>query len=86
MTAPTIHPAHAANMTRMAIRLAAFLARHITPNADVVALLDEGDWARIADLAGETRTPSPATQAVVIELLRARATAANPFAGLERPA
>jgi hypothetical protein len=70
MTA-TIHPAHAANMTRMALRLAEFLAAHVTPNPAVVALLDDEDWGRIADLAGERRTPSPATQACTVTLLRA---------------
>jgi hypothetical protein len=74
----TIHPSHAANMTAKAIRLARFLSENVTPNPDVVAELDAIDWKRIADLAGERRTPSLATCAAPVELLRARQPQSEP--------
>lgn len=89
-TAPQIHPAHAANMAAKADRFARFLHAHITADAGVVGQLDDSDWARIADLAGET-TPSPATRAMTVVLLRAltaaemvaaRAVPADPFKDL----
>ena len=91
-TAPQIHPAHAANMAAKADRFARFLHTHITANPAIVAQLDDSDWDRITDLMGETRTPSPATRAMTVVLLRAlraaetiaerSADTTDPFAGL----
>jgi hypothetical protein len=91
-TAPQIHPAHAANMAAKADRLARWIHANLTTDADVVGRLDDTDWERIADVMGET-TPSPATRAMTVVLLRslraaeivaARSAHSDPFAGLPK--
>jgi hypothetical protein len=59
-------------MTAKAIRLAAFLRQHGAgfSDPDAVAWMSDERWARITELAGERRVPSPATRAAVVVLLR----------------
>lgn len=64
----TIHPSHAANLVAKADRLARFLHTHDTDHV-AAELLSDAQWERIAGLAGE-RTPSPATRAATVTLLR----------------
>lgn len=69
-TSPAIHPAHAANIAAKAERLARWIHANLTTDATVVDALDDADWERIADVMGE-RTPSPATRAMTVVLVRA---------------
>jgi hypothetical protein len=82
----SVHPAHAANRTAMAVRLADFLEAHGGAFADplVVSWLPEYRWERIAELAGEARVPSVDTRAEVVRVLDGRQAPApaDPFVGL----
>lgn len=94
-TAPrTLHPAHAAAMAAKADRLARWIFANLTTDADVVAALNDADWERITDVMGERTTPSAATRAMAVVLVRSlraaemvAARTANdddPFASLPR--
>lgn len=76
-----IHPAHAANMTAKAHRLATFLTRRggLYADADLLAWLSDKGWAHIADLTGERTIPSPATRAATVVLVRAMTTTPAPI-------
>jgi hypothetical protein len=70
-TTVPISPAEAANRTSKAIRYVVALQELGDPWTDpaVVALMGPEHWEFVARYAGE-RTPSPATVAVIVTLLR----------------
>lgn len=61
---------HLQNRVDMARRLIDFLDQHLPAGVTLDAL--ELDWDRIAEMAGESRTPSLATRACVLTGLRER--------------
>lgn len=63
---------HTANRVAMATRIADFLERHSCWEIDTLAEAGDDAWARIAELAGEQRVPSPSTRACVLIALRER--------------
>lgn len=71
-----MHPAHAANAVRLAIRYAAHLGAenslttpaaldHLAATGPVGEKLAELNWQTLAGAMGEARCPSPATRAMI---------------------
>lgn len=83
-----IHPAHADNIARKAERLARWIHANLTTDPTVVAQFTDTDWANVADVMGERRTPSELTRSMTLPLIRALNTrrvvvpAVDPFEGL----
>lgn len=85
MAESTIHPIHAANLVAKADRLKRYISRHcgVFATAKDVERLDDEQWGRIQELAGEARPISRETRAACVALFGSaeqdRAEHADPF-------
>lgn len=68
------------NRVAKARRFIDYLDTHLPANADLEQL-DNIDWTRVSELAGEN-IPSPATRAAISVGLRERRSTASPLEGL----